>query len=705
MITPTNTAAPSAGGVSYENSFNTSADEVNWAFYTTGKLSAEVVSHEIGHTVGLSHMGKNTPDGSGGIVHGEYYLGQGPQLTDPNPDIGWAPIMGAGYYRNLSQWSKGDYQYPSNTEDQLAIIGNNNNNLAYRADDDGATFATAKYLEILDDNTVSNEGIIETTGDVDAYRFTVTASSSVSITVNPVNASPNLDILASIYKSDDTTLVTSANPATTLPATVTATLAPGDYTLKVTSTGYGDPLQTGYSNYGVLGAYLISGTVTNGVKPERLSIAENTANGTAVGTATPRNAHGSDSLTYSIASGNTGNAFTINRVHRGHHGGHQLRPQLRDDLSTRWDVPAVIPMFVTITDATNPALTETIRVVVNVTNVNEAPDDHRRRRRDDDCPHARGHSSHPGHRQRPGPAGLLYVFHPRRQHGRTRSPWTPSGWSRPRHWSIPRPRRFIPSPCAPPTRDTPALTADTTVTVTVVPVPAGYTPGTILDAFYNNITGNNVSSLTSSANFPTNPNSEVVLTSADEETDQGTNYGSVMRGFVIPPTTGSYTFWIASDDSGELRISPDATQANAVVRASNASYTSPNTYNTFCVPAIGRVDADRRTALLHRGAPETGRRRQPPVHRLAGAEHFPAGDPGTVPGALHTRTTCRPFPPRPSTCGATRTSAAWLARSLSTMSIPRMGTTPSPSRVARARACSASIRRRAFCASTPTPPR
>ena len=84
--------------------------------------------------------------------------------------MGWAPIMGAGYYENLSQWSKGDYANPSNTEDQLAIIANNNNNLAYRADDDGATFATAKYLEILRMTTPSsNEGIIETTGDVDAY--------------------------------------------------------------------------------------------------------------------------------------------------------------------------------------------------------------------------------------------------------------------------------------------------------------------------------------------------------------------------------------------------------------------------------------------------------------------------------------------------------------------------------------------------------
>jgi len=33
------------------------------------------------------------------------------------------------------------------------------------------------------------------------------------------------------------------------------------------------------------------------------------------------------------------------------------------------------------------------------------------------------------------------------------------------------------------------------------------------------------------------------------------NYGSRIRGYVHPPTTGDYTFWIASDDDGELWIS------------------------------------------------------------------------------------------------------------------------------------------------------
>ena len=573
MITPTNTAAQGAGGVAYMNSFNTSADEVNWAFYTTGKNSAEVVSHEVGHTVGLSHMGQNIPNGSGGSTHSEYYGGQG------SGDVGWAPIMGAGYYDNLTQFSKGDYANPSNTEDQLAIIANNNNNLTYRADDDGATFATANYLEILDNNTVANEGIIERTGDVDAYRFTVTANSSVSITVNPVNVSPNLDILASIYKSDDTTLITSANPDTTLPATVTANLAAGDYTLRVAPTGYGDPKATGYSNYGVVGAYLISGTITNGVKPARLSVAENVANATAVGTVAARNNHGSNALTYSISSGNAGGAFAINAST----GAITVADRTRlnyEALSTRWDVPAVIPMFVTITDAANPSLNETIRVVVTVANVNEPPT-------------ITGGGALTMIARTPvgtpliqvtgsDPDQLDYVTYSIPT-GNTGGAFAIDAFGQITVAAVVDPAATTVYNLTVRASDqgTPALTADTTVAITVVPLAAGYTPGTIADAFYDNINGGAVSDLTGSANFPYNASSEVYLTSADYETDRGENYGSAMRGFVIPPTTGSYTFWIASDDCGELRISPDTTQANAVVRASNTNYTDPYVYNAF----------------------------------------------------------------------------------------------------------------------------
>jgi len=44
--------------------------------------------------------------------------------------------------------------------------------------------------------------------------------------------------------------------------------------------------------------------------------------------------------------------------------------------------------------------------------------------------------------------------------------------------------------------------------------------------------------------------------------DIGDYYGSRMKGWLIPPVTGNYTFWIASDDLSELWLSTDDDPAN-----------------------------------------------------------------------------------------------------------------------------------------------
>ena len=54
-----------------------------------------------------------------------------------------------------------------------------------------------------------------------------------------------------------------------------------------------------------------------------------------------------------------------------------------------------------------------------------------------------------------------------------------------------------------------------------------------------------------------------------------------MQAYLTVPASGSYTFWMASDDAGRLYLSTDADPANRVAIASVASYTAAEAWDTF----------------------------------------------------------------------------------------------------------------------------
>ena len=253
-----------AGGVAYVGVFGLS----NYGYYSPALVYfnnlgggredyvSEAASHEMGHNLNLSH------DGTATLA---YYGGHGSGETS------WGPLMGTGYNRNVSQWSKGEYPGANNLQDDLQIIGSS---LLFRPDDHGNTPATASPLLSDSSGVISsttpeqdpqnqqpqNKGVISTPSDVD-YFYLDTAAGTLSLTITPLRMPSNtrggdLDIVAKLYDSNGT-LLTQAAPTGDTRSTLQLSVNPGRYYLALD--GDGDPLSP-YSDYGSLGQYFISGT-------------------------------------------------------------------------------------------------------------------------------------------------------------------------------------------------------------------------------------------------------------------------------------------------------------------------------------------------------------------------------------------------------------------------------------------------------------
>ena len=234
-----------AGGVAWLTSWQWNNDTPVFVFEENlangdPKSTAEAVSHEVGHSLGLNHQ--STYDANGNKT-AEYNPGSG------SGETGWAPIMGVGYYQNLTTWHNGTSSLGSTTyQDDMSVISATNNGFGgYRSDDYGNTISSATPLSGT--TTLTGSGIITRTSDVDVFSFQ-TGAGSVNFTINPAQYGPNLDILAQLLNSNGT-VIASSNSSSNLFANLNTSVSAGTYFVSVKSNG----------QYGRVGQYRISGTV------------------------------------------------------------------------------------------------------------------------------------------------------------------------------------------------------------------------------------------------------------------------------------------------------------------------------------------------------------------------------------------------------------------------------------------------------------
>ena len=257
IITPTSQwYQPEAGGVSFIGSFNwgdgTPAFVFSNLLYNQPKYVAEIISHETGHSLSLQHQSSYNGDCT---LSKEYSEGDG------MGEISWAPIMGTGYYKNVTTWNNGPSTVACHIwqNDLWIIAGPTNNNIGFREDDYSGSLEQATTLQVKGAWMQAN-GVVNAWSDSDAFRLIVPVSSPVKIKIDPMhvgdgNAGANVDLKLTLFNHLGEILSVN-NPPLSLSTGLDTMLSAGTYYIQVAGTS-----NSNLPAYGSLGYYSLQGTM------------------------------------------------------------------------------------------------------------------------------------------------------------------------------------------------------------------------------------------------------------------------------------------------------------------------------------------------------------------------------------------------------------------------------------------------------------
>lgn len=273
IITPSDTwfGAGLAGGVAFLGSFTWTSKTPCWCFENnlgyTAEYIAECASHEGGHTFNLVHQSSYTTS----CVKTEYNPGAG------TGQISWAPIMGVGYYNNVTTFYNGFSTSGCSTRQNDWSVLLSSNGFGLRADEYGNSRSTATVIPMTS-TAYDTSGIIIDSNDVDYLKLSVPSAATISITAKPFslntsNKKANLDIRLELQDSAGNVLYAS-DSATILNAFLNnMSLAAGNYYIVIDGVG-----SANYTDYGSVGLYKLSITSSIPLSKNEITITKNKLN-------------------------------------------------------------------------------------------------------------------------------------------------------------------------------------------------------------------------------------------------------------------------------------------------------------------------------------------------------------------------------------------------------------------------------------------
>lgn len=105
---------------------------------------------------------------------------------------------------------------------------------------------------------------------------------------------------------------------------------------------------------------------------------------------------------------------------------------------------------------------------------------------------------------------------------------------------------------------------ESTATVQVTVETPSCDGGGLLYERWNDVSGESISDITNNADYPNSPDVSQIIDNAEIESPGTDNYAVRMRGQLIPPTSGTYKFRIASDDASQMLLTMNGSQQEIV---------------------------------------------------------------------------------------------------------------------------------------------
>lgn len=111
--------------------------------------------------------------------------------------------------------------------------------------------------------------------------------------------------------------------------------------------------------------------------------------------------------------------------------------------------------------------------------------------------------------------------------------------------------------------------------------------GWVALSYFDAIAGSRVADLLASDRYPQSPSEMSKLQTLQVLASHGDNYGTLVSGYVVPPVTGVYRFFVSGDDETQFWFSDSESQSGLSLIASVPSYSGKEEYGKYSSQTSG----------------------------------------------------------------------------------------------------------------------